>query len=448
MKKWWTWRFALWTLNLILFLSGPGLALADEDILPPPGKPLTLGDCLGIALKYHPSLQAGQATVETQRYKVEQALAAYYPQVNFNAGYNTATSNFGTVAGTNIPVSRSAYSWTFSDLFSMGPTLNQLIYDFGRTSSTVKINRESVKASEQDLLTARQTVALNVKQAYYGVLQTLALIKVAEEIEKQNKERLEQARGFYQAGTRPKIDVTKAEVDLANVELALIRAKNNYQVSRVTLNNAMGLRSDLAFAIERGVDIKPKVTPLEEILESAYDKRPEIHQLKARQRAQEAAVQLAKASYYPILSGNASNLWRTDQVPNDLVWDWSVGATLSVPIFSGFSSPNQVAEARAVLKNLQAQEESLKQNIRLEVEQAYLSLKEAIDRIGVSEKSLGQAQENYDLASGRYQVGVGQPLEVTDAEVLLANTRANYINALYDYKVAEARIEKAMGIYR
>ena len=87
-------------------------------------------------------------------------------------------------------------------------------------------------------------------------------------------------------------------------------------------------------------------------------------------------------------------------------------------------------------------------NIRLEGEQAYLSLKEAKERIGVTEKALTQAQENFELARGRYQVGVGSPLEVTDAEVSLANARANRIQALYDFKVAEAKIEKAMGMSR
>ncbi len=100
------------------------------------------------------------------------------------------------------------------------------------------------------------------------------------------------------------------------------------------------------------------------------------------------------------------------------------------------------------VKNLKAQEENLKLNIRLEAEQAYLSLREAEERIRVTEKAVVQAQENYELARGRYQVGVGSPLEITDAEVLLANARANHIQALYDYKVAAARIEKAMGLMR
>jgi outer membrane protein TolC len=288
---------------------------------------------------------------------------------------------------------------------------------------------------------------VNAKQAYYGVLQTLRLIQVAEDTVKQMQDHLAQARGFYQAGTHPKIDVTKAEVDLANAQLALIQTRNNYQVAQATLNNALGLRQDLTFSIEDILGIKQLEITLEEILKTAYEQRPEILKLKAQERAQDATIKLAKAGYYPTLSGVANYLYRgTD--PSPMYWDFSFGAILSVPIFSGFSTPNQVAEARANLRSLQAQEEATRQNIRLEADQAYLSLKLANEQIGVTEKSVGQAQENFELATGRYQVGVGSPLEVTDAEVLLANAKANYITALYNYKVAEAKIEKAMGVVK
>jgi len=431
--------------TLIVFCSLLVAPTFAEE-LPPPGKPLTLEQCTQIALKYHPSLRANQAFVEASKARVEQALASYYPQVNLNGSYDTATNNFIPIGGT-VAVSRSAHNWTFFDIFTSGLSLNQNLYDFGRTSNTVKINRENVKAAEEDYFTTKQTVVLNVQQAYFGVLQNIRLVKVAEDTINQVKQHLEQARGFYQAGTRSKIDVTKAEVDLANAELALITVRNNYQVARVTLNNAMGLKESLAFAIEDSLGFKPRPIAMEEILKLAYEKRPEILQLQARQRAQDATIKLAQSSYYPVLSGNANALYRGEDV-NDLYWDMSFGVTVSIPLFSGYSTPNQIAEARANMRNLLAQEENLKLSIRLEAEQAYLNLQQAAESIRVSEKALTQAQENYDLASGRYQVGVGSPLEITDAEVSLAQARANNIQGLYNYKIAEAQIDKAMGLHR
>jgi outer membrane protein len=428
---------------IILFLFCSGVASAQEVDLPQPGKPLSLNDCVALALRFNPALRSNQALIEAQKARVEQALAAYYPQINFNTAYNWSTFNYVSLGGA---VRTYTYNWTFLDVFSMGPNLNQLIYDFGRTSSNVKINRENVKANEQDLVTTKQTVILNVQQAYFGVLQNQRLIEVAKDVVSQTQQHLDQAQGFYQAGTRPKIDVTKAEVDLANAQLALIQANNNFAVARVTLNNAIGFTQSLTFPVEDILGFTPRDYQLEDIVKTAYEQRPEILQIKAKQRSQEATIQLAQSSYYPILSGNAQYLWRGSHMPNEMTWDMFFGATLSIPLFSGFSSPNQVAEQRANMKNLVSQEETLKLNIRLEAEQAYLSQKQAAEQVRVTEKAVEQAQENYELASGRYQVGVGSPLEITDAEVQLANAKANYIQALYGYKVAEARIEKATGV--
>ncbi len=442
MRYQWRRKVLLFCLSFFISFLVAWPARAQQEEVPSPGKPLTLEQCTAMALKYHPSLRASQATIEASKARVEQTLANYYPQINLTGSYNTATSNFPSVQG-----GTGSYAWTFYDLYSAGLALNQNIYDFGRTANNVKINRENVKANEQDLTTTKQLVVLNLKQAYFGVLQTMRLIQVAEDTVKQMQDHLAQAQGFYQAGTRPKIDVTKAGVDLANAELALVQARNNYQVAQVTLNNALGLRQDLTFPIEDTLALKPAEIKREEILKAAYEQRPELLQLKAKQQAQEATIKLAQASYYPVLSGTVNYLHRGSEL-GDMYWDLSIGAILSIPLFSGFSSPNQVAEARANLRNLQAQEESLKLNIRLEADQAYLSLKLAYEQVAVTEKSQAQAQENFELATGRYQVGVGSPLEVTDAEVLLANARANNVTALYNYKVAEARIEKAMGTVR
>jgi len=445
----------IWLIILLLSWGLANLALAEE-LLFQPGKPLTLDQVRAIALKLHPSLVANKETVLANKALVEQALAAYYPQVNLNNSYTAFTTNFSTSpisnpAGGAIGVPTAGpnrWSSTFTDVLNTGVTATQTIYDFGRTSNTVKINRENVKSSQEGVSITRLTVILNVDQAYYGVLQAKRLITVAEDTVKQTKEHLGQAQAFFRSGTHPKIDVTKAEVDQANAELSLIQVRNNYQVAIVTLNNAMGLREDLQYEIEDSLYYKPREITLAEILKTAFEQRPELSQYKALERAQEATIKLAKAGYYPILSGNASYLYRSTGFDKTFYWDWIISGTLSIPIFSGFSTPAQIAQGRATLRSLQAQEENTKLNIRLEGEQAYLGLTLADEQIRVTEKTVSQAKENYDLATGRYRVGVGSPLEITDAEVSLANARANYIQALYNYKIGEAKIDKAMGLNR
>jgi outer membrane protein TolC len=124
---------------------------------------------------------------------------------------------------------------------------------------------------------------------------------------------------------------------------------------------------------------------------------------------------------------------------------WNVGAVLSFPVFSGFLTKYQVEEAKANLDVLRANEEALRQQVFLDVQQAYLTLRAAEEAIPTAKLGVEQAQENLDIANGRYAAGVGNPIEVTDAEVSLANARLAYIQALYADRVAQASLEKAMG---
>jgi outer membrane protein TolC len=128
-----------------------------------------------------------------------------------------------------------------------------------------------------------------------------------------------------------------------------------------------------------------------------------------------------------------------------LVWNWDVGLTLTVPLFSGYLTQSQVAAARANMIVADANEEVLRQNVILEVHQVFANLKEAEERVQTSEVVVRQAEENLDLANGRFQAGVGTTVEQTDAQVLLTNAKTSRVQALYDYRVALAQLQKAMG---
>lgn len=121
------------------------------------------------------------------------------------------------------------------------------------------------------------------------------------------------------------------------------------------------------------------------------------------------------------------------------------GVTLTMPLFDSILTTSQLGEEQATLRNLQAQEENLRQQVTLEVRQGLLNLRRAEESIRVSEQTLVQARENLDLAEGRYAAGVGNIIEVTDAQVSLTSAQANSINALYDYKTVLAELEKAAG---
>jgi outer membrane protein len=187
----------------------------------------------------------------------------------------------------------------------------------------------------------------------------------------------------------------------------------------------------------------PYAIPFSEAIRKAYAQRADLQSLIKKKEAAGESINLAQKGYMPTLSGNASYYYSATDFPLDN--GWSVGASLTFPLFSGFLTKYQVLEAQNSKDVLTANEIALKQDILLQVQQAYSNLRDAGERISAAEVAVRQAKENLELATGRYQAGVGNPIEMTDSVVALANSRFTYTQALYDYRIAVASIEKAIG---
>ena len=433
----------------VLIIVFPVVAGAEETIQK--DEVLTVERCVEIALKRHPSILAAQGNVDVYYARKGQAAAGYFPQVNASLGYSDTGSGFGSstnqptvnTSGTGGGFSSSSTSNT-SWQYSAGVTASQMIFDFWKTRTQVNIQKLSADSAKADLMNSEEQVILNVKQAYYAVLKAKRNLVVAGETVKQFQQHLEQAKAFYEVGTKPKFDVTKAEVDLGNAQLNLISVRNSLNIALVTLNNAMGVPEAPEYQIEDNLSFSQYSIGLKEAIDRAYENRPELRSILFKKKATEESVSLAKKGYLPVLSGIASYSWAGHTFPEGD--GWSAGLALSIPIFSGFSTRHQISEAKANLLILTANEETLRQSVLLDVQQSYLNLNEAGERITVSALNEKQAIENFDIANGRYAAGVGNPIEVTDADVALSNAKTAHNQALYDYKVALASLEKAMGV--
>ena len=409
------------------------------------GEALNLERCIEIALKMQPNIIAASSTVNINESRIGQAKSNYYPQVNWSSSYSRikpASSSSSSSSGTsNGTLGRTSGSF---DQYSAGFNVSQTISDFGKTPTQVKIQNLNLDSSRSDLRNTTDQIILAVKQAYYGVVQAKYNVLVAEDTVKQTQQQLEQAKGFFTVGTKPKFDVTKAEVDLSNAKLNLIKNENAFRVSKVNLNIIMGIPDAPEYTLDENISFVKYEITLEDALAKAYENRPDLKSIVSRRQASESSVDLAKTGYYPVLTGNAAYSWSGEKFPLEHGWD--VGAALSFPIFSGFLTKYQVQEAKANLDVLKANEESLKQTVFLEVQEAYLTLRAAEEAIPTAKLGVEQAKENLEIANGRYAAGVGNPIEVTDAEVGLANARTFYIQILYADKIAQASLEKAMGI--
>lgn len=399
------------------------------------GETLDLGRCLAIALERHPSILAAAGALRAGDSRIGQARAGHYPQISGSAGYNRSD-----------PISSTtAFGSGVTDSYSSTVLLSQNLYDFGRTATQVRVQELSRDSFRSDLDDVRTRVIFGVKQAYYGLLQAKSNREVSREVVGQFQQHLERAQAFFAIGTKPKFDVTKAEVDLSNARLNLLKAENALRLARVALNNAIGLPEAERYDIAEQLAFRRLDVDLEEALRKAAERRPDLQSVLIRKSAQQQSIELARKGYYPSLSGSASYGWGGSGGHFPLDQGWSFGAQVAIPLFSGYSTKYQIDEAMANLEVLAANEALLRQAIDQEVRQAWLNMQEAADRVGVAELSVRQAAENLELANGRYASGVGSPIEVTDALAAASNAKTAHISALSDYNVAHAALEKAVG---
>ena len=393
------------------------------------GEILDLDRCIAIALSRHPDIQAAQGSLRAGDSRIGQARSGYYPQVNGSVGYSRTD-----------PTTRGAQVY---NSYSSRLSLSQNLYDFGKTATQVKIQEFNRDSSRSDLDSIRTEVIFGVKQAYFELLRAGRNRDVSRETVEQFRHHLEQAGAFFDVGLKPKFDVTKAEVDLSTAKLNLIKAENAFRLARVTLNNAMGMPEAPDYEVKDRLSSGRQDIDLEEAIRKAYERRPDLKAMAMKRKSLEQSIELVRKDYYPSLTGSAGYGWGGGDFPLDR--GWSFGAEVSIPLFSGFSTQYEIAEAQANLDVLTANENLLRQTIDQDVRQAWLSLREAAEREVAAELTVRQAVENLELANGRYASGVGSPIEVTDALAAASNAKLSEISALYDYRIALAGLERAVG---
>ena len=409
------------------------MAAVAQETQPPAQEKKTLAECTTIAVQQHPSLKAAMASVEAGKQRVWEAVSNYLPQLSASSGATRRQTN-AAVFGVSGPPKRF-------NLYTAGGSLTQVLFDFGQNLNSIRSAQAAEQSLQADRTTQREVVVLNVKQAYFNVLATRRLLTVADETVRQNEKHLEQAQGRFNVGLAAKFDVTQAQVQLANAQLNHVTARNNVAVARETLRNALGLTGPLDFDIVDNFDVHQVTVTEDEALNVAYDKRPELQSIRAQELATTEQVAALQKNYLPSLNAQGDYSWQGTDYPRQDLWDF--GASVKVNLFNGGLTTAQIAEQKANLSNLKYNEEVLRQNIALEVRQAVLNLEQAAESIRVSETALRQARENLDLAEGRYTTGVGNIIELTDAQASLTTAEANHVQALYTYKTTVAALEKA-----
>lgn len=397
---------------------------------------LSLDDCIKLALEHNPSIETAKQNAAVYKTKIGQARSNYVPEFSISSGY----SKNNALMNSTMPKSfdRNTNNYVLGSI-----SASQLLYDFGKTSANVNVQKMNYKSSEADLSSKINNVIFSVKEAYYYLLLTLDQEKVTEESVLQYDLLLEQAQAFYDIGIKAKIDVTIARTNLSKVTLSLIKAQNAVSLAKVKLNKAMGLLRSPEYSLNESLTFNTFEINSDDLWDTAYKSRPEVISAQAQLEVAKSLRKLSKKAVIPELKANGQYSIGGEDFTADK--GWSAGINLEIPTFNPYKTKKLVDEAKATEQREIASLEEVKQNIYIEVQQSYISYVESKQSVPVSEQSVKQAQENYELASGRYKAGLGTPIEFKEAEVMHRNAKMDYLKALYNYNVAIANIEKVIG---
>lgn len=437
--------------SLLLSLGLP-ITAAITNAVPLPSQPLTLDQALEFALSHNVTLRKGRQDLEEAQGLAIQQRAARLPRLATTGGYQQLDES--RIEKVQFSAAQPATPFLNNQSWNANLVVTQPIYAGGKYNSMARssrLTREAALALYQALVA---NTLLEVRTAYSDVLLAVEQIVVQEASKKLLERELETARRSLEAGTVPKFNVLRAEVELANALPPLIRARNQERIFRNTL--ALLLGCDIP--ADSGVDIplrtadSLKAEPFEvsvgAALNAAWVHRPEIKAAQSASQLRHEEVLQTRADLLPSVSGIAGYGVQNRNFVRDLdrtLDGWTVGVQANWLLFDFGQTQAKVNMARAREERARLEVEDVRRRIELEVRTAFSLFLESKEVLLSQTRVIEQAEEAVRLVTARADAGSSTQLEVLSAQTALKLSRTQYSQALRDYTVARAKLERAMG---
>lgn len=440
-------------------LGGHALAQAQATPPAPAGERWSLARAVAAALEGNVDAKAAHARTVRARGSALSAWSGILPSVTGNLTYNHS-----------IPDKQS--SIFFVDIDSVRTSFRvkrrqQQVASAGVQSNLVSIPAWSEKR-RQDLLSrtaqeseaeARNGVVYAVKQQYFALVKAERLAEVSRESERLSRDEETRAEALFEVGTVARGDVLKARARRASTQLDRIRAENQVEIQRSKLKQVIGLKPGALLEIETALDENVVLPDSAAAVSTALASRPELSRALAAERAARAGLFGARSMRLPEVTGlvsvdRAKNTQRLEELgfgefdDSYYATEWFGQVRLTLPVFNGFATEGGTKSAKGALLEAEALRRQREVDVAVEVQQAWLSVREAVERIDVAKEGLASAEEDYSFSKGRYDLGAGTFLDLLNAEVSLAQAKQSYVEALADAHVAEAAMERAIGSRR
>ncbi|MGB2696288.1 MAG: TolC family protein [Candidatus Zixiibacteriota bacterium] len=425
---------------LIIFLFLSQLVLAQQ--IPTKGV-LSIDECIKIALKNNYLVRSSYEGHRAAEAEVVSARSRLLPNISTSAGWTRYDEErFIYTEGINPYYSR--------DFYNYGLRLNQSIFNGGYNWANLNNARAREKGAYSDYKLSQQAVTLQIKQDCYELLKAKTLLDVQRDAVKRSEEQINMAKARYDLGSASLSDYLKAKVQLGNDNLALITAENSLKLAQANLNNDLGMDLDPPVDVAAELEYQKLDLDVDQVIKQKLEVHPEIKKVESQVSQAKSIVTMARSALLPSVSFSSSYSWSDAKTPDS--WSgwkmndsWRVGITVGLNIFDGFQSLGNIQRGKASLRSTEESFKQKKRDVELEIRQAYLAVKEAEQKIEVTQEALKAAEQDLKLSQEKYNLGAASMLELLDAGVSYKTVKNNEVNSLYDYNLAVARFEKAIG---
>lgn len=401
---------------------------------------LNLDDCIDLALKNNRTIEQSVELRENAKWVLKRQRRATGPSMTWSSAINK-------IGGNDYVTRRASSNSNYDHTFDNTLRLSYPLYSGGKNENNIASAQLNLNSADLNLENTKQQVVFDTTSAYYDVLRNKSLVAVKENSVNLLQKHLDQAVSKFQIGVVPGSDILSSKVQLANAVQALVTSRNDYDNALATLSNLIGLPISDDLLIKDNMYYQKLALNLQECTDYAFKHRPDgISALYAVKKA-EKDIAVIKANRLPQVNAQVSKVFNGEKPFNkDHNDNWAAGLSISWNVFDNNVTSAQVHENEATLRRLQSVYEQTREKIELDVLKAYNNLVASEKNILTTQVAVKQAEEEYGIARVKYDEGVGTNLEVMDAQEKLAESQTNYYTALYNYNVAKAQLDKAMGV--
>ncbi len=413
---------------------------------------LSLEDAISRSLESSKTLHISDAKVRQAQAKVDESSANKLPTLRLQGSY-TRLSDVGPSQFDNpfSPGQKIVLQQAILDNYQFNLTASQVLFAGMRLDAAKDAAEFSRQASQQDVVNDKLSVRYNTTVVYWTLYKAQQLRNSVQESVKQLDARVRDAQNLLKAGMITNNELLKLQVQLSNTKVQVLDMDQQISAMMVNLNNLLGtpLTSvyELTTAPRTGASVPAAVG---EDIQDAQKKRPDVLANMYRIQAADKSIDIAQGGWYPQVSATASYLYANPNArifPSHAEFDgtWSLGVNLQWDLWNWMLPAHQAEQARA--QKYQAEEglSMLRDGIAVEATQNYVALKPAVERVSVADEAVQQANENNATTANRYKAGTATATEVIESETLLLQAKVNKINAVVDYELAIAKLNRSLG---